>query len=54
MEIIDVLSSEREVGIKDPFRITFSIIGAKPYIKPFVFPFSNESLTENKIIFKEV
>lgn len=54
MEIVDVLSSEKKVNVMDSFMISFSIIGAKPYIKPFTFPFSNESLTENKIVFKEV
>lgn len=49
MEIIEV---EREtsavVTVGRPIRISFHIIGA---LGAFEFPFSNESLTENKIIF---
>lgn len=49
MEIVEV---EREtsaiVNVGRPIRISFHIIGA---LGAFEFPFSNESLVENKIIF---
>lgn len=49
MEIIDVLTLEKVVDVKDSFRVLFKVIGAEP--AGFEFPFSNESLTENRIQF---
>lgn len=49
MEIIDVtVDAYHPSYIGDPIRVTFGITGA---VGGFEFPFSNESLTESKIIF---
>lgn len=49
MEILDVSSSAKMVYVGDPLRILFKVIGAEA--AGFEFPFSNESLIENKIQF---
>lgn len=49
MEVIDVSSSKKVVNVKESFKIFFRVIGAEA--AGFEFPFSNESLTENKIQF---
>lgn len=48
MEIVDVQSLTPVVAASRPIRVIFNVVGA---VAPFEFPFSNESLTENKIEF---
>lgn len=48
MEIKNVVLSKETVYVGETVSVTFKIIGA---VKPFTFPFSNESLTEPTIEF---
>lgn len=52
MEILDVSLSPKVVSVNEKFHITFSVSGAEGVY--FVFPFSNESLTENTIEFTQI
>lgn len=47
MEIVNVERSPSNIGVKEKFRILFEVVT----VRPFQFPFSNESLTERKIEF---
>lgn len=50
MEIVNVASSSRIVDVGNPLAISFRITGDEGAVA-FEFPFSNESLIENKIQF---
>ena len=47
----EIKTEPQTVAINAKIKVTFKITGAMPV--PFQFPFSNESLTENKIEFSK-
>lgn len=51
LEVTSVQLLTPTVPITGVIKITFALLGGKP--KPFTFPFSNESLTENLLEFIE-